>query len=30
LSCGGTTLSRDSSDKQVMTIEFAYTYAVLN
>jgi hypothetical protein len=28
-SCGGTSLSRDSGDKQVMAIEFAYTYATL-
>jgi phage tail-like protein len=30
LSCGGTALSRDNADKQVMTIEFAYTYATMS
>jgi phage tail-like protein len=28
--CGGTDLSRDSAEKQVMTINFAYTYATMN
>lgn len=27
--CGGTTLSRESAEKQVMSISFAYTYATL-
>lgn len=29
-SCGGTPLTRDSGDKQVMTVSFAYTYATMN
>lgn len=28
--CGGTTLDRNNAEKQIMTIEFAYTYAKLN
>lgn len=28
-SCGGTALTRDSGDKQVMSVSFAYTYATM-